>query len=94
MASLSSKGVLALYRMTREVLIELYANMKNRHMAKYDFARAEKMFGVEIREGHTVVEKWPWKLKLAPGEKGRDEVEWWIGGGVSGKERYVEWRKR
>ena len=47
-----------------------------------------------IKEEHTIVEKWPYVLKLHPGHPGAQaEFDRMLGDSVSGKERYVEWRR-
>lgn len=52
------------------------------------------MLGVAIKEKHTIIEKWPYRLKLRPGQPGaQEEFDRLITGGVSGKECYVEWRR-
>jgi hypothetical protein len=47
-----------------------------------------------VKEKHTVIEKWPFRLKLQPGQPGaQEEFDRLLAGGVAGKERYVEWKK-
>lgn len=47
-----------------------------------------------MKEKHTVIEKWPFRLKLRPGQPGaQEEFDRLLAGGVSGKERYVEWKR-
>lgn len=41
-----------------------------------------------------MIEKWPFKLKLRPGQPGaQEEFDQLLGGGVSGKEFYMEWKR-
>ncbi|PYH42140.1 uncharacterized protein BP01DRAFT_405627 [Aspergillus saccharolyticus JOP 1030-1] len=55
---------------------------------------AGQALGIKIKERHTVVEKWPYRLKLRPGEPDAQmEFDRFLRQGLSGKERYVEWRK-
>ncbi|KAJ1324714.1 DUF4470 domain-containing protein [Microdochium nivale] len=50
--------------------------------------------GFCIKEKHTVIAKWPHKLKLRPGQLGaQEEFERCLRAAVSSKERYVEWKK-
>jgi hypothetical protein len=47
-----------------------------------------------MKEKHTVIEKWPFRLKLRPGQAGaQEEFNRLLSGGVSGKERYIEWQR-
>jgi hypothetical protein len=47
-----------------------------------------------VKEKHTVIEKWPFRLKLQPGQPGaQEEFDRLLAGGVTGKERYVEWKR-
>ncbi|KAL2128172.1 hypothetical protein VTI74DRAFT_9548 [Chaetomium olivicolor] len=57
-------------------------------------SEAAKFFGAAMKEKHTVIEKWPFRLKLRPGHPGaQEEFAQLLTGGVSGKERYVEWKR-
>jgi hypothetical protein len=50
--------------------------------------------GVVAKEKHTVVEKWPFRLRLGPKQKGaKEEFDMMMRGGPSGKERYMEWKR-
>jgi hypothetical protein len=50
--------------------------------------------GAAVKEKHTVIEMWPFRLKLRPGQPGaQEEFDRLLRGGVSGKERYVEWKR-
>lgn len=43
---------------------------------------------------HTVVEKWPYRLQLQPGQEGaKEEFDIHRASGCFGTERYVEWTK-
>lgn len=58
------------------------------------FSEAAQYAGAAMKEKHTVIEKWPFKLKLRPGQPGaQEEFDRLLSGGVSGKERYVEWKR-
>lgn len=63
-------------------------------MKDFKFSEAVQFFGAAMKEKHTIIEKWPFKLKLRPGQPGaQEEFDRLLGGGVSGKERYVEWKR-
>lgn len=63
-------------------------------MKKTGFEEAGKAMGVKMKEKHTVIEKWPFRLKLRPGQPGaQEEFDRSMREGISGKERYVEWKK-
>lgn len=48
--------------------------------------------GLKVK--HTIVEEWPFRLKLEPGEPGaQEEFDRLLAGGSSGKECYVEWKR-
>ena len=52
------------------------------------------MIDVAMKDKYTVIEKWPFRLKLQPGQAGaQEEFDRLLGGGVSGKECYLEWRR-
>jgi hypothetical protein len=63
-------------------------------MNNFRFSQVEQLFGVTMKRKNTVIEKWPFKMKLQYGQPGAleeliqltDEV-------VLAKERYVEWRR-
>jgi len=47
-----------------------------------------------MKDEHTIIEKWPFRLKLQPGQHGgQEEFDRMLRGGVSGKERYAEWTR-
>lgn len=59
----------------------------------FEFAKAEG-HGVVVKERHTIIEEWPWRLKKRPGEPGaQEEFDIFIAAGPHGTERYMEWRK-
>lgn len=63
-------------------------------MKEFEFSKAAQLLGAAMKDNHTVVEKWPFRLKLEPGQPGaQEEFDQLLGGGVSGKERYVEWKR-
>ena len=47
-----------------------------------------------MKKEHTIVEKWPFRLKLEPDQPGaQEEFDLLLCSGVSGQERYVEWQR-
>ncbi|KAK4068705.1 uncharacterized protein Triagg1_7065 [Trichoderma aggressivum f. europaeum] len=72
-----------------------YDPIFDRFMKHCRFWQVGQLFGVVVKDKHTVIEKWPFRLKLQYGQAGAleelvrltDEV-------VFAKERYVEWRRR
>ncbi|KAF4958968.1 hypothetical protein FGADI_2047 [Fusarium gaditjirri] len=50
--------------------------------------------GAMMKEKHTIIEKWPHRLKLRPGQPGgKEEFDLLMEGGSSGKELYLEWMR-
>jgi hypothetical protein len=63
-------------------------------MTEFDFPIAAELAGAAMKLEHTVIEKWPFKLKLRPGQPGaQDEFNRLFSGGLSSKERYIEWKR-
>lgn len=49
---------------------------------------------VGIKGQHTIIDKWPFRLKLKPGQQGaQQEFDRMMGTGVNGKEFYLEWKR-
>jgi hypothetical protein len=58
------------------------------------FSEMEEALGVAMKAKHTVIEKWPYQMKLQPGQPGaQEEFNRLVRGDLSGNERYVEWRR-
>lgn len=75
-------------------LIILDLNIAIRFVKNLNFSEIERLIEVAMKEKHTVIEKWPFRLKLRPGQPGaQEEFDRLVGGGVSGEERYMEWRR-
>jgi hypothetical protein len=48
----------------------------------FKFLEAAKFIGTATKESHTVIEKWPFRLKLRPGQPGaQEEFNRLLGGG-------------
>ncbi|KAF2227139.1 hypothetical protein BDZ85DRAFT_306527 [Elsinoe ampelina] len=57
------------------------------------FGEAARQAGMRVKEGHTLVEKWPYRVRFEAGDPVVMEGFWRrLGSGLSGCERYVEWR--
>ncbi|KAK4237717.1 hypothetical protein C8A03DRAFT_44438 [Achaetomium macrosporum] len=66
----------------------------DRVVKNFKFAEAAQFLGAAMKEKHTIIEKWRFRLKLRPGQPGaQEEFDRLLAGGVSGKERYVEWKR-
>lgn len=60
----------------------------------HDFEQISADLCVEMKKNNTVVEKWPTRLMLQPGqERAEEEFRLNLGSGFSSIERYVEWRR-
>ncbi|RDA90834.1 hypothetical protein CP533_1556 [Ophiocordyceps camponoti-saundersi (nom. inval.)] len=71
-----------------------YDDVFDRYATKMNFHRAASLIGAVIKENPTIVEKWPYKIKLRPGQpKAQEEWDRLLGSWAIGKERYVEWKK-
>lgn len=61
---------------------------------KLEFDEFPKYMKVGIKAEHTIIEKWPSRLKLKPGQAGvQEEFDRMMGAGVTGKEFYLEWKR-
>ncbi|OBT41478.1 hypothetical protein VE00_07576 [Pseudogymnoascus sp. WSF 3629] len=65
-----------------------------RYMVCHKFKQISVDLKVEMKEVHTIVEKWPTRLKLRLGEKGdKEEFLMLLGSSFIGTERHVEGRR-
>ena len=63
-------------------------------MQKFRFVKSTAEFNMQMKEPHTIIEKWPMKLKLKPGqESAQEEFKLRLASVNHGDERYVEWRR-
>lgn len=75
-------------------LIALEINVGFRFMENMAVAEMEEALSVAVKDKHTVIDKWPYQLKLRPGQPGaQEEFDLLVGAGLAGTERYVEWRR-
>lgn len=58
-----------------------------------NFKEVEQSGRLEVKKENTIIEKWPMKLKLKPGQKGaKEEFDLLLSSSHTGQERYVEWK--
>jgi hypothetical protein len=63
-------------------------------LLNYKFREAAEYFGATMKEKHTIIDKWPYRLKLRPGQaRAQDEFDRLLSRGTSGQERYIEWKR-
>ncbi|KAK2829922.1 hypothetical protein FQN49_007126 [Arthroderma sp. PD_2] len=75
-------------------LVTNYDHIFDRYTKAFNFNKAAGCFGAAVKEKHTIIEKWPYRLKLRPGQPGaQEEFDRCFGRATSGKERYVEWKR-
>ncbi|KAH6605282.1 hypothetical protein Trco_006989, partial [Trichoderma cornu-damae] len=71
-----------------------YNHVLDRYLNGLRFRECGDLVGAAMKEEHTIVEKWPYRLKLRPGQPGaQEEFDRLMTGSVSGKEFYVEWSR-
>ncbi|KFY06659.1 hypothetical protein V492_07863 [Pseudogymnoascus sp. VKM F-4246] len=70
-------------------LVATYDHIFKRYENDLKFSEMAQYLGGAVKENHTIIEKWPFRLKLQPGELGaQEEFDRLLCGGVSGKERF------
>ncbi|KAJ5890842.1 uncharacterized protein N7473_007070 [Penicillium subrubescens] len=75
-------------------LVARYEHVFERYLEKLKAREAGDAVGAAMKEKHSIIEKWPYRLKLRPGQPGaQEEFERCLRDGVSGKERYIEWKR-
>ena len=68
--------------------------MNNSYIVKHRMREATKSMGTVMKQSHTIVEKWPFRMKLQPGQPvTQAEFDQCLAIGVTGKERYIEWKR-
>ncbi|KAL2833788.1 hypothetical protein BDW59DRAFT_156589 [Aspergillus cavernicola] len=71
-----------------------YDHIFDRYTKEFKFHEVAEFLQVEMKDKHTIIEKWPYRLKLQPGQpKAQEEFDRCLVGGMSSKERYVEWKR-
>ncbi|GKZ30148.1 hypothetical protein AbraIFM66950_008007 [Aspergillus brasiliensis] len=75
-------------------LVTDYEYAFTRYSERLEFQEAAALINAEMKNPHTIIKRWPGRLTLLPGQLGaQEEFDRCLGGGLSGKERYVEWRR-
>ncbi|KAI9372814.1 hypothetical protein BJX61DRAFT_542323 [Aspergillus egyptiacus] len=75
-------------------LVTRYDHIWDRYISELNTPRLMKDSRVKMKRNHPIVEKWPYALKLLPGQEGaQEEFERRMGDGLTGGERYVEWQR-
>ncbi|KAL4749304.1 hypothetical protein BDW72DRAFT_214109 [Aspergillus terricola var. indicus] len=75
-------------------LVMDYNLVFDRYTDKLEFQKAAEVVNAAMKDTHTIIDKWPYRLKLRPGQPGaQEEFDRCLGSGLSTKERYVEWRR-
>lgn len=65
-----------------------------RYMQTHRFATIEQLWGLQMKERHSIVAKWPMKLKARPSDPmAQKEFDLLQASMHTGSERYVEWRR-
>ncbi|KAH7182258.1 uncharacterized protein B0J16DRAFT_356302 [Fusarium flagelliforme] len=74
--------------------VTAYDSIFDRVAKQFRFSDFSEYLGAVAKEKHTVVEKWPFRLRLGPEQKGaKEEFDMMMRGGPRGKERYMEWKR-
>ncbi|KAH6635040.1 hypothetical protein B0J18DRAFT_417793 [Chaetomium sp. MPI-SDFR-AT-0129] len=69
----------------------------DRYTSLHNFSHTASLCNASMKpqQKHTIIEAWPYRLKLQPGQPGAQaEFDRRLAGGMSGKERYVEWSRK
>ncbi|KAL3461958.1 hypothetical protein BJX64DRAFT_288910 [Aspergillus heterothallicus] len=81
------------FNMARD-LVTKYDPVFNRYCDQFEFQKTGEVLGAVMKARHTIIDRWPYRLKLRPGQPGaQEEFDQSLGGGLSSKERYVEWKR-
>lgn len=72
----------------------LVSNIFLRFMKEYKFSDLARLCKVATKEEHTVIEKWPFRMKLHWDHPGAmEEFDRLVDETMLAKERFVEWRR-
>lgn len=67
---------------------------ESRYAEGHSFKETEQHFRMTIKDSHTIIDKWPLRLKLQPAQIGaKEEFELVLSSTHMGTERYVEWKR-
>ncbi|KAF0638218.1 hypothetical protein FPSE5266_00605 [Fusarium pseudograminearum] len=74
--------------------VQNYDHILDKIAKTFNFSDFPQYMGVAIKEKHTIVEKWPHRLKRKPHQRGaKEDFDLSMRGGASGKELYLEWKR-
>lgn len=91
---ISSTGKYKINKAARLVSLRSHANGDGRYSTNFKFSEAADLMGAAMKDKHTIIDKWPYRLKLRPGQPGaQDEFGRLFTGGTSAKQRNVEWKR-
>ncbi|TKA78671.1 hypothetical protein B0A55_04508 [Friedmanniomyces simplex] len=63
------------------------------YMQEHRFDLFPAFLQMTVKESHTIIEKWPLRIKMLPGEEGaKEEFKTLLSSSHTGIERYVKWR--
>ncbi|KAK6392117.1 hypothetical protein LTR65_003889 [Meristemomyces frigidus] len=66
----------------------------NRYMELENFRAVEQYLGLRMKDPHTIIDKWPMRLRLQQGQAGaQEEFDLLLSSSHTGNERYVEWKR-
>ncbi|RBA21223.1 hypothetical protein FPRO05_07537 [Fusarium proliferatum] len=75
-------------------LIRTFDHIFDKIAHKLEFDEFPEYMKLGIKDEHTIIEKWPFRLKLKQGQAGaQEEFDRMMGAGVTGKEFYLEWKR-
>ncbi|KAF5984263.1 hypothetical protein FCOIX_2766 [Fusarium coicis] len=75
-------------------LVRTFDHVFDRIARKLEFNKFPEFMKVGIKGQQTIIDKWPFRLKLKPGQQGaQQEFHRMMGPGVNGKEFYLEWKR-
>ncbi|PLB54875.1 hypothetical protein P170DRAFT_483657 [Aspergillus steynii IBT 23096] len=75
-------------------VIARHDHIFNRYQNGLHFREAGEAFGARMKKRHTIVDRWPCRLKLRPDQAGaQEEFDRCMRQGNTGKERFVEWKR-
>ncbi|KAH7164939.1 hypothetical protein DER46DRAFT_684869 [Fusarium sp. MPI-SDFR-AT-0072] len=74
--------------------VKEYDHIFERFAEKAQLTLMPVMAKAAMKDKHTIIEKWPYRLKLEPGQEGAsEEFDRLMTSGLSSRESYVEWKR-
>ncbi|KAL4906956.1 hypothetical protein BDW74DRAFT_176553 [Aspergillus multicolor] len=75
-------------------VIATWDHVWDRFVKKKQLSETGAFLNAKMKDQHTIVEKWPYQLKLRPGQPGaNEEFDRRLSDGIPSKLRYVEWAR-